>query len=242
MNTQEKIDLYVKGELPEEEIDGLWMDIANDPELLETLELEATVRAAIIEKYAAPTKINKVPRWPWYASAAAVLLVAMIQIFRIDSPQELGDFLAQDINYNQIESSTAYRNTEALSGMDSLLSAGAQLLNENKTAEAKSLFESFSSDDDSLNYAIAQLNLGIINYSSEDFSGAESNFMEAASFGSDSKRVQEKSYWLLSNSLVKQNKLEDAKSVLVKAYEIGGVFNNDIYLLKRKLDSDSGNQ
>ncbi len=104
-NILQSIDAYVKGRLSEEEIEKLWYEIAKDPSLLETLEIEVGVKELLREeavvygmaasepvaytksvgitegagKLNAPQskkkKMHKMPGWSWYAYAAAVVIL-----------------------------------------------------------------------------------------------------------------------------------------------------------------------
>src|SRR6056297_2977761 len=130
-----QIDAYIKGNLDETEIQELWNEFAKNPELLDLLELEVSIKKLIEQEAASMGKgqktqspIRKLPKWTWQAAAAAaIVLVALVQLFRVDNTVSLDQMVVQNIAPAQLETSNAIRSKDlSISSADSLLNLGFQ--------------------------------------------------------------------------------------------------------------------
>lgn len=246
LEIRQRIDAYIKGQLGEDEIQELWNEFAKDPVLLDTLELEVNVRAIIeqnAKEAAQNSTIYKLPRWTWHAAAAAaILLVALIQLFRVDTPTNIDQFIVQQISPAEIETSDGVRNKDMrITTADSLLNLGFEAIISGNEDRALELFDEVINNHSEEPYGSkAFLNKGIVLYNEGDYSSAIVAFREAAGRVEDSRMITEKAYWYLGNALVNIGELEAAQEAVFQAYQLDGIFRNPAFRLLKKLGDDLG--
>ena len=249
INILQKIDAYVKGSLSEEEIQGLWNEFAKDPSLLEDLELEVGVKKLLEERSpdAGTNKVAsviKLPVWTWHAAAAAVLvLVALIQLFKIPPKTEMEEFIVSTIPNTQIETGDGVRAKDMIvTTADSLLSLGFSAFVSGNYNQAMRLFDEVIENHDVEPYGSkAYLNKGILLYNSSDYDSAAAAFLRALDRVTDENRmISEKAYWYLGNTLVNLGEPERAREAVQSAYSLNGVFRKPAFLLLQKLNYDLG--
>lgn len=247
-NIYKQIDSYIKGLLSEDEITALWVEFAKNPDLLNDLELEISIKT-LIEKEAlgvhksSSVKTLQLPAWTWHAAAAAVLLiVAFIQLFQIDSRTELDQFLTESISPDQVETGDGVRAKDmVIVTADSLLNLGFSALLSGNTNQALSLYNEVIENFDIEPYGSkAFTNKGIILYNNGDYSASILAFDDALSRVKDSKMIKEKAYWYKGNALVNIGELEKARLAVFEAYTLDGIFRKPSFLLLQKLNYDLG--
>ena len=242
-----QIDAYVKGLLTEEEINALWTEFAKNPALLDDLELEVSVKALIekeaLKKGAFSVTSLQLPTWTWHFAAAAVLLiVALIQVFQVDSRTELSQFVTNQISADQLEAGDGVRSKKTvINSADSLLNLGFSALLSGNTEQALSLYNEVIDNFDVEPYGSkAFTNKGILLYNESDYSGSIHAFDNALSRVQDSRMIKEKAYWFKGNALVNIGDLETARLTIFEAYSLDGVFRKPSFLLLQKLNYDLG--
>lgn len=246
LEIRQRIDAYIKGQLKEEEIQKLWNEFAKDPELLEVLELEVNIKA-IIEKNASQavpgSKIYKLPSWTWHAAAAAaIVIVALVQLFRVDTPTNIDQFVVQQINPSEIETADGVRGKDLrITTADSLLNLGFEAIISGNEDRALELFDEVINNYGEEPYGSkAFLNKGIILYNEGDYDSAILAFEEAAERVEDNRMITEKAYWYMGNALVNIGELEAAQEAVFQAYQLDGIFRNPAFRLLKKLSDDLG--
>ncbi|MEX0608186.1 MAG: tetratricopeptide repeat protein [Balneolaceae bacterium] len=244
LEIRQQIDAYVKGQLSEDEIQDLWNEFAKNPHLLEVLEIESGLKS-ILEEENKPKKasINVLPSWTWHAAAAAVILiVALVQLFKVDTPTELNQFLVANIEPAQIETADALRADGVnLTEADSLLNLGFEALISGDEDRALELFETVINNHEEEPYGSkAYLNKGIILYNEGDYQEASTAFQESADRAENNRMISEKAYWYLGNALINIGELEEAREAVFEAYKIDGVFRTPAFRLLQKLNYDLG--
>jgi tetratricopeptide (TPR) repeat protein len=243
---RQQIDAYVKGQLTEEQIQELWTEFAKNPELLDVLEIEVNVKE-IIEREAlgsGKATINKLPSWTWHAAAAAVLaIVALVQLFQVNTPTEMNQFVVQNIEPGQLETSDGVRAKDIrITTADSLLNLGFEAIISGNENRALQLFDEVISKYDEEPYGSkAFLNKGIVLYNESEYDEAIEAFKESANRVEDSRMISEKAYWYLGNALINIGELEEARSAVYEAYKLEGIFRKPAFRLLKKLSSDLGN-
>ncbi|HET8865671.1 MAG TPA: tetratricopeptide repeat protein [Gracilimonas sp.] len=239
---KQRIDAYIKGQLEEDEIQELWNEFAKEPELLDLLELEVNLKA-LIERKTNASHIKKLPSWTWHAVAAAVLLiVALVQLFRVETPTALDQFVIQQINPSEMEYANGIRSENlSITTADSLLNLGFQAAISGDEERALELFNEVIDNFDEEPYGSkAFLNKGILLYNDSDYKSAILAFREAAERVESSRMITEKTYWYLGNALVNVGELEAAHEAVFQAYQINGVFRSPAFRLLKKLSNDLG--
>ncbi|MGN8225564.1 tetratricopeptide repeat protein [Gracilimonas sp. BCB1] len=247
---RQQIDAYIKGQLSEEEIQALWNEFAKNPELLDVLEVEVNVKE-LIEREALTSKpetgsatIRKLPSYTWHVAAAAVfVIIALVQIFRIETPTEIDQFVVNRIGPDQVETSDGVRAAKdmRITTADSLLNLGFEAIVSGNKDRALELFDEVINRFDEEPYGSkAFLNKGIILYNESNYEEAISAFREAAERVEDSRMISEKAYWYLGNALVNVGELEEAQKAVFEAYQLDGIFRQPAFRLLKKLNDDLG--
>jgi TolA-binding protein len=246
IEVRKQIDAYIKGQLSEDEIQELWNEFAKNPELLDILEIEVNVKEIIKKEALGSTgaKINKLPSWTWHAAAAAVvLMVAMVQLFQVDTPTNMDQFVVQNIGPDQLETSDGVRSKDMkITEADSLLNLGFEAIISGNENRALQLFNEVISKYDEEPYGSkAFLNKGIVLYNESDYEEAISAFKESVSRGENSRMISEKAYWYLGNALINIGELEEARTAIYEAYKLEGIFRKPAFRLLKKINNDLGN-
>lgn len=244
---RKQIDAYIKGNLDESEIEQLWNEFAKNPELLDVLEIEVHVKE-LIEREAQRAKkeatVHKLPSWTWHAAAAAVLvIIALVQLFRVDTPTEMEQFVVQKISPGEIETADGVRDKDMrITTADSLLNLGFEAVMSGNENRALELFDKVIQQYDEEPYGSkAYLNKGIILYNEGDYESAIVAFNESAHRAQDSRMISEKAYWYLGNALINIGELEKARGAVFEAYQLDGIFRQPAFRLLKKLNNDLGN-
>ncbi|MEO1023875.1 MAG: tetratricopeptide repeat protein [Bacteroidota bacterium] len=245
----ERIDAYVKGNLTANDEQALWEELALYPEWIETLETELGVyhiltRAKESEQRKAPAPVRRIPSFAWPLSTAAiVLLVLGIQLFRVPTPTELNEFIVERIEPSQMEVSQAVRSEGApASTADSLLNAGFEAALAGNYEKAEQAYQQvIELQEEASTVSRAHLNTGIIRYNEGAFAEASTLFEQTAAQAEEGSMIAEKAYWYWGNSLVNLGKLEEGRAVVYQAYQMDGLFRDDAFLLILKLNVELGN-
>lgn len=246
---RKQIDSYIKGTLSEEEIQALWNEFAKNPELLDILEVEVNVKEIIEQRSknkkqsSSSSSIHKLPKWTWHAAAAAVIaIIALVQIFRVQTPTNFDQFVVQRIGPDQIETADGVRAKDMqITEADSLLNLGFEAIISGNEKRAIELFDTVINNHGEEPYASkAYLNKGIVLYNEGDYNNAIIAFEETLDRVEGSGMITEKAYWYLGNALINIGELEDAQDAVFSAYQMDGMFRNPAFRLLKKLSDDLG--
>lgn len=243
-----QIDAYVKGNLTEKEVMELWADFAKNPSLLEELELEVGIKKLVEENVFEAENISRaknlqLPRWTWHAAAAAVfVMVALVQLFRIETKTEMSDFIVQSIPADQVETAEGIRAKDmVLATADSILNLGFSALVSGDSKRALEYFNEVIEDYDTEPYGSkAFTNKGIILYNDSDYEASVVAFQSALERVEDSRMITEKAYWYMGNALINLGRLEEGRTAVGYAYSQNGVFRKPAFLLLHKLNIELG--
>jgi tetratricopeptide (TPR) repeat protein len=245
---QKQIDAYIKGTLSEEEISDLWVQFAKNPELLDELEIEVGVRELLNSEFKAQNPGKKaraisLPNWTWTAAAAAVLLiVAMVQLFRVPSLSSMDELVVAEIPADQLETADGIRAKDiVISNADSILNLGFNAFVNGRIEQALNLYHEVIDDYDHEPYGSkAYLNIGIIQYNSGEYELAIESLNASLDRVQESRMIEEKAHWFLGNALVNMGRDEEARIAVYNAYSLDGVFRKPAFLLLQKLNHDLG--
>lgn len=245
-----QIDAYIKGNLSEQEIQELWNEFAKNPDLLELLELEVNIKELIEQKTGSYSKkqetqapVRKLPKWIWHAAAAAaIILVALVQIFRIDNTVTLEQMVMKNIEADQIEASNALRSEKMVqTAADSLLNLGFQAFLSGNDEQALTIYEEVINKFSFEPYGSkAYLNKGIILYNAHKYIEATYAFEQSIDRVQNNRMITEKAYWYLANAYVYIGELEEARNAVAKTYQLEGVFRSPAFRLLKKLNEELG--
>lgn len=234
-----RIDAYLKGSLSEAEIQELWQDFAAHPHLLEELESELHVKEAV-ERSVKVRETGKLSSqrvsYRWIAAAAAVvLLVALLQFFKMESKTSIHDLLVQEINLAAIEASNGLRTTDtSLQAINAMLDqAFEQALLKNDQA-AIDVYENIMTLGDPVYLKKAALNKGILLYNEGNYSGAITAFEQARLQNNRDARVHEKTLWFLGNALMQNHQEEEGMARILETYNLNGVYRSAAFLLLKQ--------
>lgn len=241
-----RLDAYLKGALNEAEIQELWYEFAEQPHLLDELEMEVHVREAILrskDNSASEPVAKKRPAYIWLFGAAAVLaLVAMLQFFRVDTNLNLDQMLVQNITVAELETANSLRASgESLPPVDSLLNRAFEKAIAGNTQVAAEIYEDIiirSEKNIGATHSKAHLNRGILYYNEGNYKEAIEAFKEADEDFNVEPRINEKILWYLANALLHDKQLDAGIKVAKEVYELEGVYRKPAFLLLKKNQND----
>ncbi len=245
-NIRRQIDRYISGELTPDEIDQLWADLLDYPELLEELKAQATLKSIISDQNSnlagepgqSYTSGSFTPYYRWALPLAAMLLLA-IGISWYLSMDEPYPEAVESISYAEMYVPDVQRSDEGkrLTGTDSLLHSGYNAAVNNRISEAISHFREASDKGlDSDSEAEVNLNMGILFYNDRDFEQAALLFEKSANQTSR-KRLQTKNYWFLANTYLQLEEFNLAFEYARKAHQGSGEFADEAGRLLQSLSN-----
>lgn len=249
----EKIDLYIRGKLSQEEIDELWKVFLEHPEYYEMLETEVHLRS-LIQKGKKPSFVSEsggssnaessqgFTGW-LYAAAAAVLLALGLQFFSIQHPDPIPSFAIVEIEQSHLIGSDVYRSDEQRSeNIDIAINKALATAYEGETETAIQEFqEILSQSPTSQQRARVEMNLGILFYNTGQYEAAKDHFQSVTGMEEITDYQEEKSWWFLGNSYLNLNQPLEAREAVSNAYSMNGRFQPAALALLKKLDLRLGN-
>lgn len=257
LNLEKQIDAYIKGRLTESEAENLWVALLKRPDYIDMLETELSVKLILEEQLQAErekeagakvTNIFQNPlmrSWKWLATAAAIaILVIAINFLQLDTHQTIRQLTLGEINMvENLASPEVLRSQKTeISDVDSLLNIGFKAAISGDVEGALEIYkEVVNNYNDEPAVAMAHLNMGIINYNSENFENASLAFKNALQRVVDDAVLEEKAYWYLGNAYIHLGQLEEAREAIQSAYSMDGMYRKPAFRLLQKLDDELGN-
>jgi len=257
LNLEKQIDAYIKGHLTVSEAEELWKSLLKRPRYIELLETELTLKLIIEEQLDSekrnrkkvPTKSRKSVRrtmtnsWKWLVAAASVIiLVIAINYLQLEKGQTLQELALGEINMvENLASPEIMRSEEMmLTTVDSLLNVGFKAALSGDVTKAKTIYNEVIRDhNDAANISMAYLNIGIIEYNTQNYEQAAAAFNDAIERVQEDPVLEEKAYWYLGNSYVKLDRQDEAGDIIYKAYKMDGIYKKPALRLLKKLDYTS---
>lgn len=259
LDLEKQIDAYIKGRLNESEVDQLWIELLKRPDYIDLLETELIIKLIIEEQQAqekekgkeTPAKPIAISRhfvkhsWKWLSAAATVaVLIIAINFFQYDTEQTIRQLTLGEINIvENLASPEVLRSqdTEITDG-DSLLNSGFKAAISGEIDKALAIYkEVIDGSKDASHLSMAYLNLGIIEYNSENYEMASTAFKEAIDYVDDDVVLEEKAYWYLGNAYVNLDRFEEGREAIHKVYTMDGIYKKPANRLLQKLDEELGN-
>jgi len=259
LEIEKQIDAYIKGQLSEEQVQTLWIKLFKHPKYIDHLETELSIKliiekqleeqdAAFLQDLDTPTDQSEAVQplfmrsWKWLAAAASIaILVIALNFLQLETSQSVQQLTLGEINL--VENLAApevvrSQNVES-TALDSLLNLGFKAAISGDRERAIEIYsEAIQKFKDEPKTAMAFLNVGILNYNSEDYEVAAADFVKAINQVSEDPMLEEKAYWYLGNAYVNLGELEEARTAIQKARDLQGIYQNPASRLLQKLDEE----
>lgn len=234
---ERKIDLYICGRLNQDQIDELWVEMIENPNAYAYLKTTVTLQKIAKNKGAIGSETNpgfknitiskarSSKNWKKYAAAAAIVVSAGIGgSYIIESNSDLVD--ASGFKpYDKLEF-VVYRsseNSQQLNDANQALKKAIDSALMGDTSQVLILLNSIlESTDDELIKAEAYLNIGILEYNSNDFNAAAMSLQNAALLSSDNVLLYERVIWNLAHAQMALGDNANAKSTIKQVVALEG--------------------
>lgn len=234
---ERRIDLYVNGRLNQEQIDALWVDMIQNPNSYEYLKTTVALRE-VFKKSSTPinatasnrkdtkkTKSRPTNNWKQYAAAAAIVVSAGVTGTYIVNSNSTQREISELKPFDKLEL-VVYRSSsssQTLSDLKLELQKAIDFALLGNTSEALiSLNSILEGTDDKLIKAEAYLNIGILEYNSNDFSSATMSLQNAASLSSDDLLLYERVIWNLAHAQMAFGDKAGAKNTIREVISLNG--------------------
>lgn len=234
---ERRIDLYVNGRLNQEQIDALWVDMIENPDayayLKTTVALREVFKKSTISNIASSPTIKDVKKsksrstnnWKQYAAAAAIVVSAGVTGTYVVNSNSTQRGISELKPFDKLEL-VVYRSSassQTLSDVKVELQKAIDLALQGNTSEALiSLNSILEGTDDKLIKAEAYLNIGILEYNSNDFGSATMSLQNAASLSSDDLLLYERVIWNLAHAQMAFGDEASAKNTIREVVSLNG--------------------
>lgn len=225
---EERIELYLKNRLPDEEIDLLWAELVQNPYYFDYLKSAANLKEILSETNQTAT-VTQIPGtfrrykryWMAVAASLALLIGVISVVLNSGSPNNTGVQALQTLALRNVRSAQVKNDTPS-----SRIQQAIGLVNEGKIDQAMTIFKSLTNlkNNPSIG-ATAYIDMGIIHYNRKAFHQALDDFNFAISkAGGDNPLLKEKAYWYTGNTYLKMGRKYEARSAIQKAYNLNGAY------------------
>lgn len=226
---ERKIDLYVHGQLNDEQIDDLWAELIQNDYALDYLKTVASLKGVIEEESEQELnqkknniRILKSSNWYMAAAAAMVLIVGAFGLLQLNTESESIDPIASiELDYYRSADGTAEGD-----GGDTIIREAIVLANEGEHQQALQIIDNgLDQISDADSRALLYINAGSILYNASRYDDAITRFEKVVEIEESDPLVKERAYWYLGNTYFQLNKLEEAKQAFQNAYELNGAYS-----------------
>lgn len=218
-----KIDLYVGGELDNEQVDELWTELVHDSRALGYLKTVADINEIDDEEHEEriqTTTNQKQTQNYWYLSVALVLIAGVFIILQFEA--ETTDSV-QPITSIELNS---YRSVDGIVGDEAMLREAIELANQGEYDVAVRLIDvELNRTDDVYTKSLLLIQSGSILYNASRYREALSRFDRVTKNRETDLLMQERAYWCLGNTYFQLGELEAAKVAFQNAYELDGAYS-----------------
>lgn len=217
---ERKIDLYLNGQLSQEQTDDLWSELIQDSYYLDYMKSVANLKAIIEEKRekTKPTVANQIRKYAGYVTAAAVVIfVGVLGVMNYSSSNSTSVSPIEEIGLDIVRSDVGV----SANITNDKIKRAIQLAADGNTSEAKVLLsDELKNEDDPTLIAEFSITLGSIHYNLGEYNEAVTNFTTVINQENIPESIMEKGYWLLGNSYFQLDQLADAKSAFQSTYDL----------------------
>lgn len=250
-----QVDLYIRGELSQDEIDELWKILLQNPEYYDWFETEVHLQS-LIRKGIRPdfgkgsdsntnSSIFQLYKGWIFAAAAAVILAVGLQFLSLDQPAEIHSLALAEIDPSNLTGADVLRsNSQSATDTDISVNEALASAYEGETDEAIEMFLNILKETESISKrqrATAEMNLGILFYNKGEYEQAKKHFLTITEMEEIPEYQKEQSWWFLGNTYLNLNQLHEARDAVFEAYSFSGRFQSAALSLLKKLDLRLGN-
>jgi tetratricopeptide (TPR) repeat protein len=242
---EERIDAYIRGELTEEQVDELWVELLKKPEYMDLLETEidlARLYRAGKNSKNKQRRSESIVYWKWVAAAAVALLVVYINFFGSSNDESIREWTQGPINLlDNMASAEITRSDANIPSADSVLNTAFKAAINGDTKEAANIYEMIlEQKQDSILRSKASFNLGILQYNAKDYGDSINHLREALAADQSDSLITERAYWYMGNALANIGDFSNARVAIQKAYTMGRIYQEDAFKLQKRLDYELG--
>lgn len=226
---ERKIDLYVHGQLNDEQIDDLWAELIQNDYALDYLKTVASLKGVIDEETRqelnqekSNVRILKSSNWYMAAAAAMVLIIGAFGLLQFNTEMESVDPIASiELDYYRSADGTAVGDDD-----DTIIREAIVLANEGEHQQAIEIIDiGLNQVSNADSRALLFINAGSILYNVSMYEDAIIRFKKVVEIEESDPLVRERAYWYLGNTYFQLNKLEEAKQAFQNAYELNGAYS-----------------
>jgi hypothetical protein len=222
LDLEDRIDLYVKGVLSQNQIDDLWVDVIQN-DYLDYMKTAATVRKLSVGKNVTPIPLFQRERTRRFTAAAAAAVVIGIgtSLYYLSGSETAPGFspLAK-IEYSLLRSSKTANEAFDAKLQDITVMA---LQGDATRAEAE-LTLLAQSDLTEAQRSSVTLSLAALNYNRGDDATALAGFQSILDQPSQEDAIREKAAWYAANTLIRMNRFDDADRYLQLVIQLDGAY------------------
>jgi tetratricopeptide (TPR) repeat protein len=229
---ERKIDLYISGRLNQEQMDALWVEMIENPAAYNYLKTSVSLRSIVKNSSTGVSPAISIKErsyypknWKRYAAAAVIVVSSGVGgTYVINS---LSDDLATSTfkPYDNLELVVYRSSVTDLSNTDvryELQNAIDIALAGNTSEALIKLNNILESTENSLLKAEAYLNIGILEYNSNDFGAAVVSLQNAAELSNADQMLYERVIWNLAHSQMATGDQNSAKATIQKVITLNG--------------------
>jgi len=224
LRIEEKIDRYVDGELTQDEIDDLWVEIMQDEEHLNYLKTAANLQELAKQGESKNSGENR--NTVLYAAAAVIILLVAIL-----GAMHLGYFSSspgiQPVKKLELGYTRSPQSPANISNHQKIIRHALQLYKKQKFGKAVGFLESKLDKAKDADW-IAKLNItiGTLYYNNDEFNEAAYYFSNVVNYKSKIQKAElEKAYWYLGNAYFQLSMNDEAAKAMRKAYKLNGAYS-----------------
>jgi len=217
-----KIDLYVEGELDNEQVDELWSELINNSNALGYLKTAVDINEINDEEYEERVRITTQKRTLnyWYLSAALVLIAGAFVFLQIEAGATESVQPVTDIELN------SYRSVDNISDDEAVLREATELANQgNYEAAVRIIDVELNRTDDPYTKSHLLIQSGSILYNAAKYREALFRFDKVTNNPDVNLLIRERAYWYLGNSYFQLGEPEAAKVAFQNAYDLDGAYS-----------------
>lgn len=228
IETDKKIDNYLKGKLTPGEVDELWAEILRDPEYLGQLKTEAQLVAYFRDKKSETTEPHSgVEKKTFLITMAAIVVLAIGLVWSLLQKEGLVfPIPIEAISYVDMETPAVTRSaTDEIEEPVELFLEAYDLILDGADKEAVTIFENITEVYPETEPAsLSWLNLGIVAYNKQEYEQSASYFENAAEDMNIDELIRQKAYWFLANAALKAGNTDKALQASRQAAGMQGYY------------------